>query len=104
MWLRCVVAGQYFSDRLLMDVRAVERDLAFWKSRLERGNNALFLAVARGPRQFAGAISALVRRLRGQEPVHRLQSSGRIEQRVRPVGMHSFSSCVTGPCRVGGLS
>jgi hypothetical protein len=82
VWLRCLVAGQYFSDRLLMDIRAVERNMAFWKGRLETGNNALFLAVARGPKIFFEALRNIIRHLRGQQPAMKLRSTYRIEQRV----------------------
>lgn len=83
VWLRCLVAGQYFSDRLLLDIRAVEYHMDFWKNRLKSGNNTLFLAVARGPRKFAQALAELLRRLRGQPSRMMLRPTHRIEQRVR---------------------
>jgi hypothetical protein len=99
VWLRCLVAGQYFSDRLLMDIRAVERNIAFWKGRLETGNNALFLAVARGPKIFFEAFRHLILHLRGKEPAMRLRSTYRIEQRVRLLRLAVASDGCLGPCR-----
>lgn len=37
VWLKCVIAAQYMSDRLLMDVRAVEVHMHFWQKRLMAG-------------------------------------------------------------------
>jgi hypothetical protein len=36
-WLQCVVAGQYFADRLLCDMAAVQVHINFWKARLRSG-------------------------------------------------------------------
>ena len=83
VWLRCLVAGQYFSDRLLLDIRAAEYHMDFWKHRLKSGNNTLFLAVARGPIKFVQAIGELLRRVRGQPSKMLLRPTHRIEQRVR---------------------
>ena len=94
IWLRCIVAGQYFSDRLLLDLQSVEYHMDFWKERLRSGNNTLFLAVARGPGQFFKAIAAFVNRLRGKPPFINLRPTHRIEQRVRQ--LHRPIACT--PC------
>lgn len=84
IWLRCIVAGQYLSDRLLLDIQAVDYHMTFWQERLRSGNNTVFLAVARGPGKFVEACKAVVSRLRGNPPRMDLPPTHRIEQRVRP--------------------
>jgi hypothetical protein len=86
MWLRCLVAGQYFSDRILLDIKAVEYHMEFWKARLKSGNNTLFLALSLGPLKFLQACKALADRIMGKPPRMHLRPTHRIEQRVRSGG------------------
>lgn len=86
VWLRCLVAGQYFSDRILLDIKAVEYHMEFWKARLKSGNNTLFLALSLGPVKFLEACKALADRIMGKPPRMHLRPTHRIEQRVRSPG------------------
>ena len=83
VWLRCLVAGQYFSDRLLLTIQSVEYHMDFWKARLQRGNNTIFLAIKRGPKKFGQAMAELARRALGHPARVSMQPTSRIEQRVR---------------------
>eukprot|EP00198_Chlamydomonas_reinhardtii_P012002 XP_001701339.1 predicted protein [Chlamydomonas reinhardtii] len=62
-WLRAVQCAQLAQDRLLADLHAVERHLAFWQQQVAAGggwSHAAFLLLARGPASFA-ADSRLAR-------------------------------------------
>ena len=41
VWLGCVIATQYLSDRLLMEIQAVEYHMRFWQHRLKAGTQCL---------------------------------------------------------------
>lgn len=43
IWLGCVIATQYLSDRLLMEIQTVEYHMRFWQHRLKAGAFLLVL-------------------------------------------------------------
>eukprot|EP00892_Ulva_mutabilis_P001256 jgi/Ulvmu1/11130/UM071_0013.1 len=83
VWLRCVLTAQYLSDRLLMDIRAVEVHMNFWQKRLKSGNNEAFMAFGQGPIRFVRAMVKAFKTATGLAGTDiQLQASHRIEQRV----------------------
>ena len=84
LWLRCLVAGHFTSERLLVEMRSAEFQISFWEKRLRRGGNSLFLLLSRGPLKF---FQAIARFLHIRTPLPQLTAADSIEQRVH------FSPC-----------
>ena len=79
LWLRCLVAGHFTSERLLVEMRSAEFQISFWEKRLRQGGNSLFLLLSRGPLKF---FQAIARFLHIRTPLPQLTAADSIEQRV----------------------
>ena len=81
--LHCRSCTGLGSQHIKSSCRSIDYHMDFWKARLKRGNNTMFLALSRGPKKFVQALGELLRRMRGRPSRIMLRPTHRIEQRVR---------------------
>ncbi|KAK9812896.1 hypothetical protein WJX72_005387 [[Myrmecia] bisecta] len=90
LWLATLQLAQIASDRLLRDLKSVDRTLSFWRTRQKQGQHLAFMLLGQGPISFVKDVGRLVSRQHSQR---KLTASDKIERRV--IVLRSLRSTLT---------
>eukprot|EP00891_Asterochloris_glomerata_P003299 jgi/Astpho2/3299/Aster-x0572 len=78
-WLLALMIEQATADRLLKDMKAVDRNLHFWQARLKQGSHLRFMLFGQGPLSF---VKDVVSGVRDKRHKRLLSATDKIERRI----------------------